>query len=146
MRISVKSKYALAAAIILAKQYSSENYVSTVSIAENLNISKIYLEQVFVLLKKSGVVASAKGTQGGYRLMKPPLQVTVYDILSAVELSLFEPAGDLSDRPEINEVLQMLVFGKLDDAVKNTLGETTLAKLVEEIAKHTNSQELMFYI
>jgi Rrf2 family protein len=146
MRISVKSKYALAAAIILAKQYNSDNYVSTVSISESLNISKIYLEQVFVLLKKSGVVASAKGTQGGYRLAKPPLEITVFDILSAIELSLFEPAGDLSNRTEINEVLQTLVFGKLDKAVKDTLSETTLARLTEEIAARTNSQELMFYI
>ena len=52
MRISAKGRYGLAAAISMAENYNSGEYITVISISERLGISKIYLEQVFSLLKE----------------------------------------------------------------------------------------------
>ena len=92
MRISAKGRYALSAAICLARQYADNAYVSVISVSEKIGVSKIYLEQVFSLLKRGGVVTETKGTKGGYQLTRKPEKITAMDILSAIELPLFEPS------------------------------------------------------
>ena len=90
MRISAKGRYALAAMINIAQNYNNGRYITVISISEKLGISKIYLAPVFSLLKRGGLVTSVKGTQGGYLLTRAPKHITAYDILSSVELPLFE--------------------------------------------------------
>ena len=90
MKISAKGRYGLAAMTYLARNYASGSPVTIVSISEKLGISKIYLEQVFSLLKRARLVNSIKGSQGGYQLSRAPREITPYDILSSIELSLME--------------------------------------------------------
>ena len=108
MRISSRGRYALAAVISMARQFNSGEYITVISISENLGISKIYLEQVFALLKKADIVSATKGAQGGYQLTRPPEQITVLDILQAVELSLFEMTQDTvpEKAPDIEAALR----------------------------------------
>ncbi len=148
MRISAKGRYGLAAMIYMAQNYESGEYITVISISERLGISKIYLEQVFSLLKRGGLVNSVKGAQGGYLLTRMPRQITAYEILSAVEVSLFEtPEETVSKKaPEIDAAMQQLVFSTLDDAAKNALQQTTLYDLVHEAEKHKTDQGLMFFI
>jgi len=148
MRITAKGRYALAAIISLADNYNNGEYITIISISDRLGISKIYLEQVFSLLKRGGIVNSIKGTQGGYQLVRMPQQITVLDVLSAVELSLFEPAERTvkEKAPEIETALRLSVFENLDDAVKNTLSQITLEDLLNEVEKQKSKSELMFYI
>ena len=121
--------------------------ITVISISERLGISKIYLEQVFSLLKKGGLVHSVKGAQGGYQLARPPQQITAYDILRPVETALFEaPEVTSSEKePDIDEVLKAHVFGPLGDAVKSTLSGITLEDLKHEIEKR-GSDGFMFFI
>src|SRR5665647_1533809 len=94
MRISSKGRYALAAVISMAQQYHSGENVTVISISGKLGISKIYLVQVFSLLKRGGLVTSVKGAQGGYQLTRIPEKISVFDILSAVDIALFEKAEE----------------------------------------------------
>lgn len=148
MRISAKGRYALAAMINIAQNYDSGKYITVISISEKLGISKIYLEPIFSLLKRGELVTSVKGAQGGYQLTRTPGQITAYDILSAVELTLFENTEDTvsSKAREIDTAMKALVFNTLDEAVKASLQKTTLSDLVSEAEKHKNEQGLMFYI
>ena len=148
MRISAKGRYALAAVISMAENYNNGEYITVISISEKLGISKIYLEQVFSLLKRGGIVNSVKGAQGGYQLTRMPRQITVLDVLSAVELSLFEPAEDTvrSKAPEIEAAMRLSAFDILDSAVKNTLEKITLYDLLTEAEKHKTDQGFMFFI
>ena len=147
MRISAKGRYALAAAIDMARQHGGE-YITVLSIAERLGISKIYLEQVFSLLKRAGLVLSVKGAQGGYRLSRGPEQISALDILSAVELSLFEAASDTvaEAAPDIEKAIRLSAFDVLDQAVKEALDAISLAGLVSDAETHRDGQEIMFYI
>jgi len=148
MRISAKGRYALAAVINMAENHNNGEYITVVSISEKLGISKIYLEQVFSLLKRGGIVISVKGAQGGYQLARMPRQITVLDVLSAVELSLFEPAEETvqAKAPEIDTAMRSSVFDVIDSAVKKTLEKITLSDLVNEVEKHKADQGLMFFI
>ena len=148
MRISAKGRYALAAMISMAENYSNGEYITVISISEKLGISKIYLEQVFSLLKRGGIVNSIKGAQGGYQLARMPEQITVLDVLSAVELSLFEPTEEtVQDKaPDIEAAMRLSAFDVLDSTVRNTLGQITLYDLVTEAEKHKADQGFMFYI
>ena len=148
MRISAKGRYALAAMMNMARHYQSGDYITVISISDKLGISKIYLEQVFSLLKRGGLVSSVKGAAGGYLLTRMPEKITAYDVLSAVELSLFEKAEPTVEAkaPEFDAALQSSVFGPLDDAVRKTLHSVSLADLVHETEKYRSSQEYMFFI
>jgi Rrf2 family protein len=148
MRISAKGRYALAATISMAENYSNGENITVISISEKLGISKIYLEQVFSLLKRGGIVNSIKGAQGGYQLARMPSQITVLEVLKAVEFSLFEPTEETvqSKAPEFEAAMRFSVFDALDSAIRNTLEQITLYDLITEAEKHKADQGFMFFI
>ncbi len=148
MRISTKGRYALAAAICMSKQHDSGEYITVLSISEKLGISKIYLEQVFSLLKRGGLVISVKGAQGGYMLSRTPAQITVFEILSSVEGALFEGAENTvaTFAPDIEKAMRLSVFEVLDNAVKDALMAVTLDDLTSEAEKNNTDSAQMFYI
>jgi Rrf2 family protein len=148
MRISAKGRYALAVMVRMAENYGNGEYIAVVNISKNLGISKIYLEQIFSLLKKNGLLNSAKGTRGGYHFARRPKLITAADILSAVDVSLFEETKDTaSDKAvEIDKSIRLLVFDELDKKVKETLEGITLETLVSEAEKHKADDKNMFYI
>jgi Rrf2 family protein len=148
MRISAKGRYALAAMIHIAQNSVSEECITVISIADKLGISKIYLEQVFSLLKRGGLVTSIKGAQGGYQLSRMPRLITALDVLSAVEHSLFEKIEvTVKDKaPDIEAVMLRSVFNELDESIRSTLQKVTLEYLMNEAAKLKKGQGYMYYI
>ena len=84
MKLSTKGKYGLRAMIDLAR-YSEKEPVSIGSVAARQGISERYLEQLVALLKKAGLVKSIRGASGGYVLEKKPSEISVGDILRALE-------------------------------------------------------------
>ena len=148
MRLSARGRYALAATIRMATRYSSGENITVISLSESLGISKIYLEQVFSLLKKNGIVSSQKGAQGGYRLSHLPQDITALSVLAATDLSLFEPVGDtVKDRaPDIEAAMRLSVFDAADSVLRDTLRGVTLQDLADETSKHGNTQNYMYFI
>lgn len=148
MRISSKGRYGLASMISMAQDYTGESCITIVSISEKLGISKIYLEQVFSLLKRAGLVIAVKGAQGGYKLTKQPQSVSVYEILHALEQSLFEQTEKsvAKQAPAIEQAMQDRVFTKLDSTINEYLNQVTLEDLVLEVQKNSENSGFMFYI
>ncbi len=148
MRISTKGRYALAAVVSMSQQHNNGEYITVLSISEKLGISKIYLEQVFSLLKRGGLVISVKGAQGGYQLSRSPGQITVFEVLSAVEGSLFEGEEEtvMVKAPDIEKAMRVTVFEELDKSVKDALTRVTLDDLLSETEKQKTDSVQMFYI
>lgn len=148
MRISSKGRYGLAAMIHIAKKNVSGQYITIISIAEDLSISKIYLEQVFSLLRRANLVISVKGSQGGYALSKPAEKISVRDILEAIELSIFENADKTvpESAPDIENAMTELIWEKLDNEVAITLASISLKDLVDKSNQFTEESANMFYI
>jgi Rrf2 family protein len=84
MKISTKGRYSLEALLYIALQRDGD-YISTRAIADNTGISVGYLEQLFIPLRRAGIVKGIRGPQGGYLPAKPPAAITVGDILRSVE-------------------------------------------------------------
>ena len=148
MRISTKGRYALASMITMAQYYRCGECITVISISEKLGISKIYLEQVFSLLKRGGLVTSIKGAQGGYQLSRSPEEITAYDVLSAVEVSLFENTEDTVSEtsPSIESAMRSAVFEPIGDAIKGTLSKIDLNELMNEAERQKAPENLMFFI
>jgi len=86
MRLSTKGRYAVMAMADLARrQDDAERAVALADIAERQEISLSYLEQLFARLRRKGLVQSARGPGGGYRLARPAEATTIADIVHAVD-------------------------------------------------------------
>ena len=87
MRLSTKCRYGLRAMIDLAL-FSGRSHVALRDIADRQEISLKYLEQDFSILKRSGLIRSVKGAQGGYLLARPAEDISLYDIIIAMERTI----------------------------------------------------------
>lgn len=148
MRISAKSRYALAALTTMAMQEASGECVTVISISEGLGISKIYLEQVFSLLKRAKLVTSVKGAQGGYRLSRGASAITALVVLRAMESSIFEETAPSADvgAAYVDRALSSEIWLPLDAAVSAALEKTTLQSLAARAQKEKDGGTMMFYI
>lgn len=84
MKLSTKGRYAMVALVDLALA-PPDVLVSLNEISARQNVSLAYLEQLFVKLRRAGLVESVRGPGGGYRLARPPETIRVSQVLEAVE-------------------------------------------------------------
>jgi Rrf2 family protein len=145
MRISAKCRYGIAALITLCNHGST--LTSIFKISEELEISKIYLEQVFGKLKHEGIITSVKGAQGGYKLARAASEITLADIVYALVDGIAENSFETvpEKAPEIDAVISE-TFTELDDTIKKKLSEISLESLSKKASERKNGQEYMFYI
>jgi Rrf2 family protein len=145
MRISSKGRYALAAVLQIARNSDSGENISLNDIANALGISKLYLEQVFVQLKKRGIIASVKGAKGGYRFIVPPIKLTAWQVLESVENTLAEPADTTVPikAPDIEMALAEKVFVPLDNAIKSMLEGVTIQSMLDYADNQLAEQSFM---
>ena len=131
MKISTKGRYAVIAMIDLA-MHSQTHPIPLPQIATRQNISQHYLEQLFVKMRRSDLVKSTRGPGGGYVLAMPPSEITMKDVLSAVEeeikpVDCSDGEGSSSGNPAACGSRSLWL--KLEDAIDRTLTETTLDEL-----------------
>ncbi len=90
MKLSTRSRYGLQAMVTLAAQEAAGGgaCVKLNAIAKEHGMSEYYLEQLFLPLKKAGLVKSVRGAKGGYMLSRPAGEVTAGDVLRALEGTL----------------------------------------------------------
>jgi Rrf2 family protein len=125
LTISSKSRYGIVALLALAEFYNS-GLLQIKDIVSRCDIPHQYLEQIFNRLGKSGIIKSTRGKKGGYELAKPPEQITVLQIVYALEGDIeFVPKSDNS-----NDVIAEL-FQEAEDKLKKVLS-TSLADLVSK--------------
>ena len=137
LKISTRGKYGLRAMIDLAL-YSEQEAVSISSIALRQNISESYLEQLMAKLKKAGLVISTRGAQGGYRLALPMCEISVGDVLRAVEgdLRAVECTAHTDEGCQGEELcVTKYVWQRINESIARTVDEMMLDQLVAESRK-----------
>ena len=135
MKISTKGRYGLRALIDVA-QFSEIEPVSISSIATRQGISERYLEQLMALLKKAELIKSIRGAGGGYVLAKDMSEISVGDVLRALEGNL-EPvecaAFQENDTCEAaGGCVTKYVWQRINDSINQTVNEISIRQLVEE--------------
>ena len=133
MKISTKGRYALRLMLDLA-MYHTGNFVPLKAISQRQDISDKYLEQIVHLLSKGGLVQSARGAQGGYRLTREPVEYTVGEILRLVEGSLVPVAclecGANCEHTE--KCMTIDLYKRMQKAIDDIVDGTTLVDLIKE--------------
>ena len=88
MRISTKVEFGIIALLDIALNTNNENTVKVNAISKRNNISAKYLEQILPLLKQSNLISSVKGSSGGYRIQRELGDITLYEIVNALDRSI----------------------------------------------------------
>lgn len=134
MKLSTKGRYGLRAMIDLA-DYSEEMPQSIACIAARQSISDSYLEQLMAKLKKAGLITSIRGAQGGYVLAKPSKEISVGDILRALEdLSPVNCVGLKGEQAcgGSDTCVTRNVWKRIDDSIQHAVDSIFLDELVED--------------
>lgn len=148
MKLTTKGRYGLRAVLDLAVNTDKEA-VSLSEIAERQGISMNYLEQLIAKLKKSGIVQGIRGAQGGYVLAMPAEEISVGDILRALEGDLIPvECSELNngDTPCINSdtCVTKYVWKRISDSINDAVDNIKLSDLVQksrEVQKEAGNAE-----
>ncbi len=165
MRVTMKSDYGLRAMIDLATHYG-EGPVPSGDIAGRQCVPEHFLDQLLVTLRRAGLLKSLRGPQGGHMLARPPAQISMSEVIRALELA--RPPAQIS----MSEVIRALdgstapmeclptpgacqltpgcairdVWRQVEDYTQQLLAATTLQQLAERHRVPQQAGEAMYYI
>jgi Rrf2 family iron-sulfur cluster assembly transcriptional regulator len=134
VKVSTRGDYASRALLSLALHADTQGPTSVRDIAERTGLPQPYLEQILLALKGAGLVRSKRGVGGGYVLARPPEQITLSEIVSAVDGPIV--AGDFG-RPHENgacehegQCVLLAVWADVGEHMREHLDSFTLADMV----------------
>ena len=134
MKISQKGLYALKAMTLLARRFN-DGAIRIRDIAYEEALPEKFLELILLELKNARLVESVRGAKGGYRLRRPPHQISLAEIIRLIDgaLAPFGDAAQLRTLIETDDDHRALyqVFLDVRDAAARILENTTLADLIE---------------
>ncbi len=149
MKVSLRATYGIMAAVDLAMHLGTAP-VQAKSIARRQAIPARFLEQVLNGMKKAGLVSSQRGAQGGYLLSKKPSEVSVIEILEALDGPLSPPSGGEGRQRARRLGKPELLLGKVWEQVCQAERHVLEAISVEELAGQQrvleHERSLMYHI
>lgn len=138
MRLSTKGRYGLSAMFDLAIKYG-QGPVSIKEISKSQDISESYLEQLFARLRKSGLIKSVRGAQGGYILANNPADISVGDIIRVLEGSMAPTDCVMEDSPahcaKSSTCVTRDIWLEIRDKINDVIDDITLANMVDNYEK-----------
>ena len=139
MKLSVKSDYAARAVLGLARHYPDSAALRMEDVAEEQGVPPKYLPQILLELKARGLVRSVRGKEGGYLLARAPAEITLGDVLRAVDGPVFDAPGlsNSEGPPELRRAWE-----RLQQALEAAAEAITFQQLIDEGVE----KERMYYI
>lgn len=131
MRLLTRSRYAVRAILDLAMNQDGRP-IFIREIAEREGLSERYLENLFLQLKRAGILESSKGRGGGFRLAKSPRDINILEIVEAVEgqISLVECVVDESSCDKVSICTPHDLWKELAENIRSFLNQYTLEDLI----------------
>jgi Rrf2 family iron-sulfur cluster assembly transcriptional regulator len=135
MKITTKGRYGVRAVLFLASAYYNRP-VSIKKIAQVEEISPEFLEQIFFQLKKAGIIKSHRGPGGGFILSKNIADITILDILSALDEKLYiVPCAKGNGCSRIEQCIARGLWKDLSEIVANYFSNITIKDIIEKNKK-----------
>lgn len=132
MKLTTKGRYAVTAMLDLALHYE-QGAVTLSDIARRQGISLSYLEQLFARLRRNGLVDSVRGPGGGYNLAMPPAEISVAQIVIAINENIDATrCGGEKNCDGQDRCLTHHLWEDLSDRIRDFLSSITLADLVSK--------------
>jgi Rrf2 family protein len=142
MRITTLTEYSLIIALYLARRYGVEGMAAVPAreLAETEGLPADYTEQIFLRLRRAGLVRSVRGAKGGYFLNRPPEQITVLDVMNASDRQTLEVNCELHPVDEKRcdtdaECTIRPIWNELHRRIDDFLSGITLADLLKQEAE-----------
>jgi Rrf2 family protein len=143
MRISCKVEYGLRALLDLALHGQHEPSLSR-DIAQRQGIPETYLNQLLLQLRRAGLVTSVRGPRGGHMLARATIDVTVLEVMEALEGPLVVVAESMPTAAADTDVLLSSLWDDLRATMRDYLAQITLQELIER--KQLHAGEFMYEI
>ena len=137
MKLSTRGRYGLRALTDLTI-HQDGSPVTLADIALRQNISDGYLESIFSMLKKSGIVRSVKGAGGGYLLARPAADIDVGEVLAALEgdMSIIEPDIEDDGAYTLSRCIRENVWDEVSERIRAVTDAVSLEQLTETHTTH----------
>jgi Rrf2 family protein len=139
VKISVKTDYAARAVLGLARYYQSGSPQRIETIAAENGIPAKYLVQILIELKSRNIVKSVRGKEGGYLLAKAPSEITLGEIVRAIN-------GEIIDIPAITDQSCPQELQEAWLSVRNKLSEALDRINFQELLDRESEKSKMYYI
>jgi Rrf2 family transcriptional regulator, iron-sulfur cluster assembly transcription factor len=131
MKLTTKGRYAVTAILDVAL-HSGTGPVPLADVAERQNLSLSYLEQLFARLRQHGLVRSSRGPGGGYRLSRPATEISVAEVILAVDEQVdVTRCGGLVNCNQDSRCLTHDLWVELSGQVRDFFTSRTLADVLE---------------
>jgi len=133
MKLSTRGRYGIHAMYDLAAN-AADGPVSIKSIAERQGVPEAYLEQLMAVLKREGLVTSTRGAQGGYALARPAPEITVGQVLRALEggLNLVDCLEEEDACGRSCDCPSRIVYKKIQDGLNALADSITLQDMIDD--------------
>lgn len=149
MKVSLRSTYGIMAVVDIANQAGTAP-IQAKSIARRQGIPARFLEQVLHAMKKAGLVTSLRGAQGGYVLSRKPAELSVAQIIEALEGPLLPFSGDygqsLARSGTRSDMLLANVWNRLHQAERTVLEAITVEELADRYRRLEQQKTIMYHI
>ncbi len=147
MRISAKGEYAIKATLDLALHHG-KGLIPIQDIAARQGIPQRYLEQVLLLLKRAGFLQSKRGSAGGYQLSRPPHEISVGSVLSAMEGTLERSQSGQRARRSATDHARDLeeLWSEISAAVSGVVDRVSFADLCRRVEQRQSAARPMYHI
>ncbi|MBR1945735.1 MAG: Rrf2 family transcriptional regulator [Alphaproteobacteria bacterium] len=143
MKISTKGRYGLRILLDLALHDQNTPRLMK-DIARSQQISEKYISRLILQLNEAGFVTSFRGAKGGLKLAKPPKEITLLEIVEAMEgrISIVECASDKNFCPKSEDCSACRIWSSLNKKIRKQMNEITLKDLLKtEKNKTKNAME-----
>ena len=127
--VTSKSRYAVVAMAELAR--SGERPVPIAQIAERREMPVQFLEQLFSTLRRDGLLPSQRGVKGGYRLARPPEEITVLEVVQALDGKVGEEADEAGG-----------IWKEGVEALRDVFSRTTIADIARREADEVGRRDV----
>ena len=145
LRLSKRTEYGLRAVVQLARLWP-QHFVQSKDLANSEDLPNKFLESILLALRRGGFLESKVGSGGGYRLSRPPREISVGDLIRRLEgrLTLKESGSPAESSP--GQIAVRYLNDQLTQATDEVLDTMTLEQLMEHVNRVGNVQQSMYYI
>jgi Rrf2 family protein len=138
VRVPQRLDYAIRALVLLASQPDGE-FTAAGDLADHLGLPRRFVEQQITTLARAGIVRCRRGAAGGCALAKPAREVTVCDVVRAVQ-------GDVLDVPRVTGSAASAMWAHAADEFARVLGTVSLAEIAEQQREMDGAAASMYWI
>ncbi len=145
MRLSKRTEYGIRAVVQLAR-LGPRAFIQSKDLAQQESLPNKFLEAILLALRRGGFLESKVGSGGGYRLSRPPREISVGELVRRLEGRLTVAESKQRNDVSPGEVAVHLLNESLTNATTQAMDAMTLEQLLEHVTRAIGQQQEMYYI